>query len=132
MANQLTLTTRLSESDEIAEAPASHYPSGYGVAYPSISAAAAPVTIAGTNGEPFVGNAWKWPEPLMLAAKSKITVTGAIDDPLKSALRTLPGPGFRRVPNGDGTYTEIPNYYVIRITFAGPRFLQLRGARSSS
>lgn len=132
LANQLVLTTKLAESDEIAMAPASHYPAGYGAAYGQNSGAASPITIAGTNGEPFIGNGWKWPEPIMLAAKAKLTVVGAIDDPLKSALRTLPGPGFRRVPNGDGTFTEIPNYYVIRMTFAGPRYLQLRGGRSSS
>lgn len=132
LANQLVLTTQLAESDEIAQAPASHYPAGYGVAYGQNAGAASPITIPGTNGEPFIGNGWKWPEPIMLAAKAKLTVRGAIDDPLKTALRTLPGPGFRRVPNGDGTFTDIPNYYVIRMTFAGPRYLQLRGGRSSS
>lgn len=129
---QLVLTTKLAESDEIAQAPASHYPAGYGVAYGQNAGAASPITIAGTNGEPFIGNGWKWPEPIMLAAKAKLTVLGSIDQPLKNALRTLPGPGFRRIANGDGTFTDIPNYYTIRMTFSGPRYLQLRGGRSSS
>ena len=36
------------------------------------------------------------------------------------------------VPDGAGGTVELPNWYIIRITMRGPRYLQLRGARSSA
>jgi hypothetical protein len=68
----------------------------------------------------------------MLAAKAKLTVRGSIDAPLRAMLASLPGPGAKRIPIGNGQYYEMPNWYGIRISFWGPRYLQMRGARSSS
>lgn len=132
LPSSLALSVTLAESDEIARAPAVHFPSGLGNAFPVVSAAAAPTVIPGTNGEPHISNSWKWPEPITLAAKSKLTVSGLIDQPIRAALQNLPGPGFKRIPIGGGLFYDLPNWYVLRISFVGPRYLQLRGARSSS
>jgi len=131
LANQLNLVVRLAESDDIASAPASHYPAGFGTAFPAISAAAAPVVVPGANGQPQIRNGWKWPEPIKLAAKSKLTVIGRVDNPLRGLLAAMPGPGVKHVPVTGGEF-DYSNFYRIRITMRGPRYLQLRGARSSA
>lgn len=132
LPNALAMNVTLAESDNIAKAPASHFPAGFGNAYSSVSGAASPTVIAGVNGEPVVQNSWKWPEPITLASKSKLTVSASIDQPLRQLFAALPGPGFRNIPLADGGVHQLPNWYVIRISFDGPRYLQLRGARSSS
>jgi hypothetical protein len=132
LPNSLAMSIILAESDNIAKAPASHFPAGLGPAYPVVSGAAAPTVIGGTNGEPSIGNSWKWPEPITLAAQSKLTVQGSIDQPLRQLFANLPGPGFRRVPTAGGSFYDLPNWYQIRVSFDGPRYLQLRGARSSA
>ncbi len=132
LPNQLTIRTILADSDEISRAPASHYPAGYGNAYSAVAGVASPVTIGGTNGEPNIGNSWKWPEPITLASKSKLTVKGQVDAPLRQLFASLPGPGTKNVPDGNGGTISYPNWYAIRIAFVGPRYLQLRGARSSA
>lgn len=132
LPNAMAIAVTLAESDNIAKAPASHFPAGFGTAYPVISGAAAPTVLGGSNGEPVVGNSWKWPEPITLAAKAKLTVTGTIDQPFRSLFANLPGPGFRNVPKRGGGFHQLPNWYIIRVSFDGPRYLQLRGARSSA
>lgn len=133
LMNQLSLKVILSESDSIANAPADHFPAGFGISYPLQSSQATPVTVLGNNGEPVVGNTWKFPTPIMLAAKSRITVEGRIDNPVKSTFRAIGGPGAKLIPTGvQGQFVRHPNYYTIKITCRGPRYLQLRGARSSA
>lgn len=132
LPNALAMTVTLAESDNIAKAPASHFPAGFGTAYPVISGAASPTVLGGSNGEPVVSNSWKWPEPITLAAKAKLTVSATIDQPFRALLANLPGPGFRNVPIAGGLFQALPNWYIIRISFDGPRYLQLRGARSSA
>lgn len=130
--NQIAFKVILAESDEILKCPGSHLPAGLGTAYPFISGAAAPGVYGGSNGEPTVQNSWKWPEPIMLAAKAKLTVRATIDAPLRTLLASLPGPGYKQIPNGQGGVIQVPNWYVIRVSNWGPRYLQLRGARSSA
>lgn len=125
----------LAESDSIASAPANHFPAGYGVSYPAMSAAAAPVVIGGNNGEPVVSNTWKFPEPIMLAAKAKITMRFRIDAPIRQLFANISGPGHKVVPTGNAAPNDthnFPNRYVVKATLRGPRFLQVRGARSSA
>jgi hypothetical protein len=122
----------LADSDEIMRAPATFYPAGLGPAYGALGAPAAQTTFGATNGEPHISNSFVWPSPIMLAAKAKLTVRGSIDAPLRAMLASLPGPGAKRIPIGNGQYYEMPNWYGIRISFWGPRYLQMRGARSSS
>lgn len=132
LPNALAMAVTLAESDNIAKAPASHFPAGFGPAYPVVSGAAAPTVIPGTNGEPSIGNSWKWPEPITLAAKAKLTVAGTIDQPYRQMFANLPGPGFRNIAIAGGGVFAMPNWYIIRVSFDGPRYLQLRGARSSA
>ena len=128
----LRLRVVLSDSDDIAAAPASHYPAGFGTSYPLVSAAAAPTVYAGNNGEPIVSNTWKFPEPVMLAAKSQIRIEGEISQPLAGAFLAMAGPGFKLIPAANGQDFQLANFYIIRITLRGPRYLQLRGARTSA
>lgn len=130
--NQISIKVVLADSDEIARAPASHFPAGIGGAYPSVYGAAAPGAIGAPNGDPHISNAWKWPDPIMLAAKAKLTVRGSIDAPLRGLLAAMAGPGYKDMPDGKGGIKQMPNWYTIRISHWGPRYLQIRGARSSA
>lgn len=130
----LSLRVVLSESDEIANAPADHFPGSFGIANLTLASQPAQVTYAGTNGEAIVSNSWKFPEPIMLAAKSRITVKGLIDRPYRDTFAALVGPGHKVIPTGNPAAPTVnhPNWYTIRMTMRGPRYLQLRGARSSA
>lgn len=132
LPSMMSLRVVLADSDEIAKAPANHFPAGFGTSYPLVSGAAAPTTFGGNVGEPVVSNTWKFPLPVMLAAKAKITVIGQIDQPIRAALSAIPGPGFKSLPNKAGGFFLLANWYQIKITLRGPRYLQLRGARSSA
>jgi len=132
LPQMLSIRITLADADEIAKAPSSHFPAGFGPTYPVFAGAASTAVMPGTQGEPTVSNSWKWPEPIMLAAKAKITVYGNIDAPIRDVFRTLPGPGNKLIPDGLGGQIVMPNWYTIRITHRGPRYLQLRGSRSSS
>lgn len=129
----LNLTLVLSDSDSIAQAPASHYPSGFGISYPLVASAAATTVFAGNNGEPIVSNSWKFPSPVMLAAKSSIRIEGEISQPLRGALQAMAGPGDKLIPTANPQEPfSLANFFIIRATLRGPRYLQLRGARSSA
>jgi hypothetical protein len=132
LPNYMGMRVILADSDEIANAPASHFPAGFGVAGTQVAAAAAPTVVAGANGEVHVSNSWKWPSPVMLAAKSRIAFQATIDEPIRAMLRAIAGPGAKLVPDGAGGVVTYPNWYRIRVTLRGPRYLQLRGARSSA
>lgn len=122
---------QLAEADTIMLAPMSHYPAGHGPSGVVVGASAAPVMFGGTNGDSHVSNAWKWPDPIMLAAKSKITVSARVDNPAKEFLLALPPPGDQVIETSGGT-VRLPVWYKIQCVLVGPRYLQLRGARSSS
>lgn len=132
LPNMLTLRMQLAESDDILKIPSCHAPSGFGLTNTSTASSATPVTFPGVQGQAHTSNGFKWPEPVMLAAKSKMTVFGQIDNTIANLLRVLPGPGNDIVPLSESTTFTRPRYYGIRITMRGPRYLQLRGARSSA
>lgn len=131
----LSLRIVLSESDEIAKAPADHFPAGFGTSYPLFADQSSSFSFFGNNGEPIVGNTWKFPVPIMLASKSRITIEGRIDRPLKNTLAGISGPGYKNIPTGfapPNNFILQPNWFAIKATIRGPRYLQLRGARSSA
>jgi hypothetical protein len=130
--NQMFARVVLAESDEIAKAPCRFFPAGLGGAFGQVFGAQAPGAIGQSNGDPHVSNAWVWPDPILLAAKAKLTVKMGIDAPLRQLLQGLAGPGHKSVPDGSGGTRNVPNWYTIRVSNWGPRYLQLRGARSSS
>ncbi len=122
----------LADADIIAQGPGTAFMAGRGNSGLVATDTGSPLVSGGTNGLPVRDNAWSFPEPIMIAAKAKLTVRAYIAQPVKQLLAALPGPGMVTIPKGDGTYIESPNWYGIRITFRGPRYLQLRGARSAS
>jgi len=130
--NKTSFRVRLADADEIVMAPGSHFPSGFGVEQLMVSAGAAPTVFPGNQGAAHVSNTWKWPEPVMLAAQAKVTVIGEVDNPARDLLERLPGPGSKLIPDGQGDQITYPNWYVIRVMLRGPRYLQLRGARSAA
>lgn len=134
MPRMMSFRMVLAESDEISHAPGEQYPAGYGVTYPLISNAAAPVVSAGNNGEAVVTNMYRFPEPIMLAAQAKLTVVGRLDQPMRGLLQNIVGPGAKLVPTGIPAtpFHRMPNRYIIRVTAVGPRYMQLRGARSAA
>lgn len=132
LPNFMPMKLILAESDEMTNSPGAHFPSGFGTAYATLSGAAAPSVIPGSQGEPMLGQGWHWPEPLGLAAKANMRIEARLDNPMRKFFAGLPGPGSKQVPDGEGGVVELPNWYIIRWTMRGPRWLQLRGARSSA
>lgn len=135
LPGQMSFRVRLADADDISIAPGSHYPAGYGDVGAVSDGAAAPFLSPGVNGTPHTSNTWKWPEPVMLPAQGKITAIARIDNPIRQALRgltTSPGVKLLPPPGGVGPAVQLPNFYVIKVFMRGPRYLQLRGARSAA
>ena len=122
----------LADSDIIAQAPATAFMAGRGNFGTFATDTAASMVVGGNNGVPAKENCWLFPDPVMIAAVAKLTVRAQIGQPVNDILREMPGPGVSLVPKGDGTYIEVDNWFAIRATFRGPRYMQLRGARSAA
>lgn len=123
------------DTDTMLEVPGGHMPSAAGVSGQSMNGAGFLIADAGQRGTGDLRNTWSWPNPLELPAKSKIRVQARIDRPIREFLRqldTVPTTKTLVVPDGTGTKTvTYRNWYRIRVWHRGPRFVQLRGARSS-
>lgn len=122
----------MSDADEIIRAPAVHFPASVGAANQVITDQASPTWNAGTNGAVVIQNSWKWPTSVMVAAKSKIITELSIDTPLRALFQNVTGPGAKLIPDGRGGTYRLPNWFFIRMTHRGPRYVQIRGARSSA
>lgn len=122
----------LADADIIAQAAATSFMAGKGNFNAWATDSAGAMVNGGNNGAPNKGNAWQWPEPIMIAAVAKLTVRAYVATPLKSVLLNLPGPFNDLIPNGTGGFIEKPNWFGIRVTFRGPRYMQLRSARSAA
>jgi len=122
----------MSDADEIIRAPAVHFPASTGSANKVIVDQASPTWNAGSNGATVIQNSWKWPTSIMVASKSKIITELSIDTPLRALFQNVTGPGGKIMPNGAGGTYRLPNWYFIRMTHRGPRYVQIRGARSSA
>ena len=132
LPTELPLRVKLAGTDEISVAPANHFPSSFGVAGTVVDGAAAPMVLPGSQGTPHITNNWAWPDPILLAAKSLISVETVLDRQSRGLFAAMPGPGNILVPLGGQLFYTQPCWYKIRITMRGPRYVQLRGARSSS
>jgi len=135
LPNMMTLRIGLADqADTILTIPVSHMPAGHGNFGAHYNQANAPSSVLGTNGLAIRKNFFAFPKNLKLAAKSKIDVELRMSNPVKQFLANpnLASPGRFEVINGEGLTTSMPLWYVIRLSFHGARFLQLRGARSSS
>jgi hypothetical protein len=127
----LALTALLGDSDILAQATADRFMAGAGNVGGFAQDTGASVVNGGNNGNADRTNGYHFPDPILLAAQSKLVVKGQIATPLKTSISDLLGPGYVEVPRGDGTYTRKPIQYGIKITMRGPRYLQLRGAYSA-
>jgi hypothetical protein len=123
----LGMNVLLADADIIAQSPASTFLAGKGSAGAFATDSAGGIYSGGTNGTPAKGNGWSWPEPIMVTAKANLTVKGWSSQWLRDALSQMPPPGAKLIPDGSGGRVRVPNLYGIRITFRGPRYLQLRG-----
>ncbi len=135
--NYMRFSTKVQNVDEVLQLPGIHQPAGVGVTGQSATGAGALFTVAGHTGDANLRNTWAWPHALGIPSKSKIEVNATVDDPLKTFLLSLPDtlPGTTNVPvtNADNEVATfaLENWYRIRIWHRGPRYVQLRGARSA-
>lgn len=137
LPHRMSFQIKVQDLDEILRVPGIHLPGGTGVTGQSQNGAGFLIAEPGQTGDANLRNTWAWPQPVGIPAKSKIEVRGDIDDPLREALRELDTlPGFKKIPilqgNDPVKTVNLANYYQIRIWHRGPRYVQLRGARSSS
>ena len=119
------------------EVPGIHLPAGVGTTGAGNAGAGVLNSIPGHTGTADNRNTWSWPEPLEVAAKSKIIVSARIDEPILAWLRQLDSlPAQKDIPivgaDGEIDNTVYRNWYRIRVWHRGPRYVQLRGARSAS
>lgn len=141
LPQRLAFNVKIADVDNVLTIPGAHAPAGVGRTGAFSNDSPAPMFDGGTMGVPHISNSWKWPEPLMIPAKGLITVSARIDDPLRSFLREFTSyPGFKTVPVASapsgGTLSAVravnyPNWFMIRLFLRGPRYVQLRGARSA-
>lgn len=135
-AQQMSCVVKLADTDPIYTGPLTHVPAGVGAAGLTATDTAGPIVQPGTNGIGYMKNVWVWPEPVMIPAKGQLTVEVQLANPLKEFLLLYAAsPGNKLVPQEppgpQGETNPLPNWFSMRATFRGPRYLQLRGARSA-
>ena len=142
LPRRMAFNFSVGDTDQVLLVPGTYVPGGAGSSGQYGQNAGTLTSTAGQQGQPDPRIVWKWPEPLKLPAKSKITVSARIDKPIKSWLQSIPAgiPGSKAidfvVPGAGASTVTVPttldNWYVIRVWHRGPRYVQLRGARSAS
>lgn len=123
-------------TDDVLVAPGGHLPGTSGVTGATLNGAGALILDAGQTGTADVRNSWQWPEPLQVPAKSKLQVISRVDGEMRDWLLQLPiSPGTKSIPyldaNNEPQTSTLDNWYRIRVWHRGPRFVQIRGARSA-
>lgn len=135
LPEMMAFRVTLQDLDDILICPGSQMPGIGGVSGGFADGAGSTLFDAGQRGTADLRNSWTWPNPVEIAAKSKITVSARIDNPLKEFLRllvTVPGQKVFTIQNGMITQqVTLRNWYRIMVWHRGPRFVQLRGARSA-
>lgn len=129
----------MADTDTIAVLPGIHMPAGVGTSGGATVEPAADVTPSSVQGTPDVRNTWNWPEPIKIPAKGQYTTIMRLDQPWKRCLLALVNsPKNKVIPippeqPGQPPAGEVicQNWYVIRVWHRGPRYVQLRGARSA-
>lgn len=144
LPQRLSFRVKIAGVDDVLVLPGTHAPAGMGRTGAFGTDGVAPIFDGGTQGQAHVSNSWKWPDPIMLPAKAQIQVTARIDEPLRTFMQQLTGyPGVKAIPIrtlpalGTAPVTQnlvrnvaYPNWFGIRLFMRGPRYVQLRGARS--
>ena len=140
--NRSSFQVVMADTDTVALLPGIHLPAGVGTTGTRTDDSSSDVTIAGHTGTADVRNTWNWPEPIKIPAKGQFNVRMRLDQPWKRCLLNLVNsPGNKQIqvppPPSNGSQFEeavsflCANWYVIRVWHRGPRYVQLRGARSS-
>ncbi len=134
LAAMMSFRITIAESDEVLVIPGDSAPSGRGVANVFADGSAAPFFNPGTEGIPVLANRWKFPEPIMLPAQAKITVEARVDQPMRAFMSQFTTePRFKAVLNSaTNEFVQLRNFFFIRCSFMGPRYLQFRGARTAA
>jgi len=138
LPNNMSFGIKLQNVDNILRLPGIHMPAGTGVSGAVQNGAGALFSMPGHTGDANLRNTWSWPTPVGIPSQSKIQYSAEIDDPMKSFLRALPTnlPGNAQLPaigdNNELELIEFNNWFVIRVWNRGPRYVQLRGAKSST
>lgn len=143
LPNRTSFRVEMADTDTIAVVPGIHLPAGVGTTGTATDDSSSDVTIPGHTGTADVRNTWNWPAPIKIPAKGQFNVRMRIDRPWKQCLSNLinspgskvigipqPGQGQGGQFEESGTFS-CPNLYMIRLWHRGPRYVQLRGARSS-
>lgn len=137
LPNNMSFGIKLQNVDNILRLPGIHMPAGTGISGAVQNGAGALFSMPGHTGDANLRNTWGWASPIGIPSQSKIQYSAEIDDPMKSFLRDLPDnlPGVANLPvivNNELELIEFKNWYTIRVWNRGPRYVQLRGAKSST
>lgn len=134
-------TMSLQDTDNILRVPPIMLPANLGVSNSVLNGAASIFTVPGQTGADDLRSGWTWAKPVQVPAKGKVIVTINLGKPVRAFLASVGifAPGQKIVPMaavGAGgiivsQQVPYPNWYMIRVSHWGPRFVQLRGARSS-
>lgn len=139
LPERMPFTVKIADTDEILILPANHAPAGVGPYGGIASADAAQFHAVPVNGQPLWVNRWKLGEPVMVPRASTFVVRTQIDEPWRSQLAAMNlAPGFMNAPTGGpfvvgspAPFRRIPNWYSMRITLIGVRYVMLRGGYSA-
>lgn len=134
LAQGLAITIKQGDAaDVIWESPLSFVPAGNQATNLNFDGSSAPATTPANNGVADKRCFLAFASPISLPAKSKLDVELRIADPIKSFLASanLPPPGAIQLPTEAGI-VEMFQWYGIRISLHGVRYLQLRGAREAA
>ncbi len=137
---RMSVKLELAGVDNVLKIPANHAPSGYGATEMRTGGEASPVVSPGVSGVASYTNSWHWPRPIGIPKNGKVAVEMKLGQPWAAMLKNVSAPG-----NIDFTWlappvagappvprvVKMPAWFVIRCWFRGPRYVQLRGARSA-
>jgi len=136
LPNQMAFHVQQANTDDVLVAPGGHMPGVSGLSGQQFNGAGSLILDGGQTGTADVRNSWQWPTPLQVPAKSKLQVISRVDGQMRDWLLQLPiSPGTKQVPyiaaNNEVAISTLDNWYKIRVWHRGPRFVQIRGARSA-
>lgn len=133
----LFMSVKMQDTDQVLAIPGSYAPAGHGATELRVDGASAPTVSPGNSGSSAVGQCWQWPLPLGVPALKRIQVGLRFDKRIFQRISFASNaPGFTTwvAPDPNNPFgniiTNIPNRFILRVGFFGPRFVQLRGAAS--
>lgn len=133
LPNELAVSFKISDTDEILSVVAAHLPAGAGPFGGHIDNMPNPQTEPATNGQSVWGNGWCFEEPIMIPRGATFVARGFLAPQMQTYLALLPnGPGSDILPGDNAAQLVfVPRWYGIRLRLVGARYVQLRGGRSA-